>query len=189
MARVKLMANNISNLTDARYFAAQMVDYLVFTPDSIDKNILTWMLGVKEWIVGPKWLLNVSLLSLLEIEEAIQDIPFDGLCARLADHVTISFSGKRFLLVEKTSLLDTAIDTQDFDLVIEGHVSVKEYRNICANHPAPKWLEIRSQKEWVEMQPVLNIEDGIVLSGAEEEKVGYKSYDTLDLIFEMMDGA
>lgn len=68
MTNKKIIAGNILNLTDARYFAAQEVDYLLFDLDDVD---IQTIINIKEWVSGPEILLSLSGISLNLIEEAI----------------------------------------------------------------------------------------------------------------------
>jgi hypothetical protein len=188
MATIKLMANNISNLTDARYFAAQMVDYLVFAPSSIDENAIAWMQEIKNWVVGPKWVLNGTSISIEEIELATIKINFDGICAYGKDLAKLTFEGMRFQMVEKVNLsMPFSMEIQGGALFIKGDLTTDDYNEIRSAFDIPLWLEISTREQWLNLQQVLDEKDGIILSGEEEKKVGYKSYDSLDLIFDAMD--
>ena len=66
--KVQVIASNITNLTDARYFAAYGVQYLLF--DLTEINIA----GIKEiidWVSGPKTLLLFSTENSDDIDEAV----------------------------------------------------------------------------------------------------------------------
>lgn len=66
--KVQVIASNITNLTDARYFAAYGVQYLLF--DLSEINIA----GIKEiidWVSGPKTLLLFSAEKSDDIDEAV----------------------------------------------------------------------------------------------------------------------
>jgi len=68
MLNRKVIATHVTNLTDARYFAARGVDYLLFDLDaiSLDKTI-----EIKEWVEGPEIMLLFSVQSLPLLDEAI----------------------------------------------------------------------------------------------------------------------
>lgn len=96
MLSKKVIATQITNLTDARYFAARGVDYLLFDMSitSIEKA-----LEIKEWVEGPDILLLFNVDSLDLLDEAIIKISpkaiagFDKSTAKelmhLAAHVEI----------------------------------------------------------------------------------------------------
>lgn len=68
MLNRKVIATEVTNLTDARYFAARGIDYLLF---DLDKISLEQILEIKEWVEGPELLILLSLSSLSLLDEAI----------------------------------------------------------------------------------------------------------------------
>jgi len=62
MPKIKIKASSITNLTDARYFAAMLVDYLGFQLDlSHDERINSEEFhGIKAWVEGPKIVAQVA---------------------------------------------------------------------------------------------------------------------------------
>ena len=75
MLTTTVKASSISNLTDARYFAAWHVDWLGFdlTPDGLTILPLPEVKEIKDWIEGPK---IVGELAVLDIEQSQQIIDF-----------------------------------------------------------------------------------------------------------------
>ncbi len=71
MSRPKIIAAHITNLTDARYFAAQGVDYLLFDSALIS---LSGMMEIKEWIEGPAILLRIADENSSVIDEFVLKI-------------------------------------------------------------------------------------------------------------------
>lgn len=68
MSRPKIIATQISNLTDARYFAAQGVDFLLFDSSVIN---IEKMIEIREWIEGPAILLAVQPGHVERLDEYI----------------------------------------------------------------------------------------------------------------------
>lgn len=68
MNKKKIIAGNILNLTDARYFAAQEVDYLLFDLGQVD---IQTIMDIKEWVSGPAILLSFDRDSFQKIDEAV----------------------------------------------------------------------------------------------------------------------
>ena len=62
MPKIKIKASSITNLTDARYFAAMLVDYLGFQLDlSHDERISPEEFhGIKAWVEGPQIVAQVG---------------------------------------------------------------------------------------------------------------------------------
>jgi len=68
MLKTKVIASNISNLTDARYYAARYVDWLGFDLRTASQNkmALEEVKAMKEWIEGP---VVVGELEFLDFEQ------------------------------------------------------------------------------------------------------------------------
>jgi len=84
MLNRKVIATDVTNLTDARYFAARGVDYLLFNMSTlpIDKA-----LEIKEWVEGPELLLLFSKESLQLVDEAIIRLSPAGISAHSKEEV------------------------------------------------------------------------------------------------------
>jgi hypothetical protein len=151
LANKKIIAGNILNLTDARYFAAQEVDFLLFDLDEVD---IQTIVNIKEWVSGPEVLLSLGKVSLNNIEEAI-----------------IRISPKAI-----------GCDKEMFDRIqyLRAHTELfyiqKEEEEII---------------KWDQETYTSNLEDGMtnaytgmIIKGGEESKVGVKSFEDLEDIFE-----
>jgi len=68
MLKYPVIATHISNLTDARYFAARGIDFLLYDLDQINIDQIE---EIQNWISGPKALLLFSKRTLSLIDEAI----------------------------------------------------------------------------------------------------------------------
>ena len=173
MLTQKIIAQNITNLSDARYFAAWGVDYVSFnTIIGSDYYIDDASIReIKEWVEGPQCLLEANALefediadgfilsniysSLPIVKETFFRISFDDIVKGLPDGKYISHINR-----EQISLLDN-IDYQHLHL----------YFDISA----------------LEAVDILRLKNfGIVVQGGEEEKVGLKSYEQLDEIYELL---
>ena len=92
----KVIASHVTNLTDARYFAARGVDYLLF---DLDDTSIEQILEIKEWVEGPEILILFSYDSIHLKDEALIKIDPKGISGKdaitgtelvhLAAHVTI----------------------------------------------------------------------------------------------------
>ncbi len=68
MLNKKVIATEVTNLTDARYFAARGVQYLLFDLDNIS---IQKILEIKEWVEGPEILLLFSSNSVDFLDESV----------------------------------------------------------------------------------------------------------------------
>jgi len=66
--KCSVIASHVSNLTDARYFAARGVDYILYDLDDI---ALPKILEIQEWVSGPEVLLLFSNNSISSLDEAM----------------------------------------------------------------------------------------------------------------------
>ena len=188
MHNIKIMANQITTLTDARYFAAQMVDYLVFAPQKIDNRSLVRWQEIKDWVVGPQWIFNTIPFSQDEIINFLPQIEVDGIFISISHINRIRFSGKRFLVLTQEDLKSLPQNMEsNMDLIIFGHMDILNYQTLKKSIKNPVWIEMDSIEHWNEISQILDGQDGIMVAGKEEEKIGYKSYETLDLFFEALE--
>ncbi len=143
----KVIASNIKNLTDARYFAAQGVDYLLFDLSEIS---VADVIAFKEWISGPELLVVFDENSEEDIDEAMLKIE-PAAIAHKSDNTRIEYLSTHYPIFNYSEA--------------DGHLSVTmgddEYQD--------SWLD--------------NVA-GIIVQGSDETKVGFKSFDELDEIFD-----
>ncbi len=173
MLQQKIIAQNIMNLTDARYFAAWGVDYISFNTIGDSEFFINdaSIREIKDWVEGPQCLLEANALefedvadgfilsniysSLPIVKETFFRISFDDIVKGLPDGKYISPINK-----EQIDQLES-IDYQHLHL----------YFDISELEPTD----------------VLRLGNfGIVVQGGEEEKVGLKSYEELDELYELL---
>jgi len=181
--RIKIIASSISNLTDARYFAAWAVDALSFDLEMIDRDEY---FAIKDWVEGVKILLETKEeFSDLEIHEA------DGIIY-MPHHE-----------IQKDSILSSQTKVSA-GLAILNSLSFKEGHILRSGN---EWynFDSKTREQWISfakehncfLDVPLSMSDlhkyadadliyGLVLRGGDEEKVGFKSYDELDQIFDIV---
>ncbi|MCB0685478.1 MAG: hypothetical protein KDC53_03100 [Saprospiraceae bacterium] len=181
---MKLIATNIKNLTDARFFAAYMPDMLVvpWTQAKDPVDILTWLDQVMPWIEGPVWAVEVP-----------SDISGDDL-------LKIKDRGIKILIV-KTEIRPVEL-RKDFQIFLRtaAHPTTKHDSDLFdgfiisdldalsrveeKNLRGEVFVELGSADDLSKVKPFLKQIDGFVLQGGDEEKVGIRSFDTLSDILE-----
>ncbi len=212
MLKVKVKANSITNLTDARYFSARGAEWLGFrlepgSEDSIEPNaakaIIEWVDGVK--IVGEFGLANAS-----EIMEINQQIGLDAVQVSMFS-TKEELAGVRGIPIMKeviiesetpeSEILEHLLDFSPFcDIfLLRFQLSPGFWSMMERGHPfTPAFLHdvCEHNKVLLDMDLSAGILDdvlekthpmGIVLSGGVEEKVGFKSFDELDDIFDILE--
>jgi len=172
----KVIAQNISNLTDARYFAAWGVDYISFNTSTASPYYLDTdkILEIKEWVEGPKILLETNAL---EIEEIADGFILSNIYSSLPI-VKESFFRITFEDIQKglpNGKYISPLEAGQIDLLnqisSEGLLGLDLFFDI-ANLTIDQISKIENH--------------GLVIQGGEEEKVGVKSYDDLDEIYELL---
>jgi len=206
-------ASSVSNLTDARYFAAWHVEWLGFdlTASGLERLSLPQVKEIKDWIEGPK---IVGELEVLDIEQSQQIINFLQLeCIQVGMHTPVEYFNSltistiiKEVIIEPTTTylslkkhLDTYFDYVDYFLIDfnknnidwislkEGTASLtwKELKEICSQYEVLLNLDY-TNKNTTEIVAAIN-PLGIIVKGGIEEKVGFKSFDELDEIFEELE--
>lgn len=188
--KTKVIVKDIINLTDARYFAAWGVDYISFEADK-NSDVHFPLEDVREvmgWVAGPQYLLSFSgvfidqqdanhWITELEIEDVIlsnfvseTDLPNVRIIREIfVQDIDPNVQNGSFILkVDDIATLDSPkikAFIQHNDVYIDGHLSKDQIEALLMNYEVT----------------------GIVLRGGEEEKVGVKTFDQLDDIFEMLE--
>ena len=67
---MKIIANRVTNLTDARYFAAMGVDWIGFDMGTDSQLSIEHVIAFSDWVEGPQFYLDVRGRS----EEQIADV-------------------------------------------------------------------------------------------------------------------
>ncbi|MFK8102913.1 MAG: N-(5'-phosphoribosyl)anthranilate isomerase [Saprospiraceae bacterium] len=212
MLKTRIKSSQISNLTDARYFAAWGVEWLgfCFDPSSEDYLSIQAMNAIKAWIEGPKIIGEFGLQSTEEILGAIDLLALDGI--QLGMHAELNqvkalqahFMVKEVIIEKNTTFnaLSQHILTfapyvnmflLNFDkngiswelLQKDPNFDLEVLQAVCKAHTCI--LSIDFQPAAIDdLLTTLPIH-GLNLKGGTEEKVGFKSYDELDDIFEALE--
>ena len=186
MNRFSILVRNINNLTDARYFAAWQPEYLALSKtDDIDALKRT-LAALTPWIEGPKWALelpNVITPNLLQGLTEIAKIGVEAVIgseSQLKDLDTPSLS--RLVKAEKDT--DIMAASQIESAII---LTVDQAATMVANESnRTLYVEVENVEDWQKCLPIKEQIQGIVLSGSDEEKVGWKSFDQVDDLLELI---
>ncbi len=212
MLKTKIIASNISNLTDARYYAAWYVDWLGFDLRMASQNkiALEEVKAMKEWIEGPE---IVGELELLDFEEgkamieylelkAIQvgmftpvaylqslDIPTtikEVIIEKNASQETIQHHIDQYFEVVDYFLFDFTKNGWTWaDLLSNQAFNTLHLHQICQKMNVLLRIQATpSETEAIltKIQPI-----GLSIRGGVEEKVGFKSFEEVDELFEMLE--
>ncbi len=211
---MKIKASRIDNLTDARYFAAQGVEWMGYcldahAPGYVSPHLLA---ALREWVDGPRTVGEFGLATAHEMLQAIAEYHLDtvqaGPFTSLADLKALQ--GKAHLLREliiephttpaqvQDAIASTAHLTEATILSFRANgitwahlqvgrpFDVEALQAMCARWPILLDLSFDASA----LPPLLEKVQpyGLVLYGSAEEKIGYKSFDELDAVFEALYG-
>lgn len=177
MLNRKVIAQNITNLSDARYFAAWGVDYLSFNtiPESEYHLDIAKIKEIKDWVEGPACLIETNALEFEEVA--------DG-------HILSNIYSS--LPLNKESFFRITLSE-----IEKGLPSGKYILNVASESDLEALLKVQPSKtQGIEIFLDITKLDlkhfgklghyGIVVQGGAEEKVGLKSFDELDELYELL---
>lgn len=209
---MKIKASSIHNLTDARYFAAWNVEWLGFAlelghphytrPQDVQE--------IKDWLVGPKIVGEFGISQDADaIEAAIQLLNLDAIQLGMftAPHTLEALEEQTIFQewvvedIEELQVLaqhcatwkgtvnyfqvDLEKNGWSWERLQEQPTALQELSDICQQYPII--LAISCAPESVEALLAALPIQGLSIQGGEEEKVGIKSFDDLDAIFEVLE--
>jgi len=210
MLKTRIKASKITNLTDARYFAAWETHWLSFNLDSPTEGSISpqQLMAIKEWVEGPKIIGEFGLQSVEEIKSLVDNLSLDGIqLGMLADETyLVPLQGipiiKEIVIEKGSDFVDdiefniNAYSTYVTHFLIDFSKNGLQYntfgekqreflKEICGAHSVILDLPLQ-QNMLDEVLDFLN-PYGLNVQGSEEEKVGLKSFDELDDIFEALE--
>jgi phosphoribosylanthranilate isomerase len=202
-------ASAITNLTDARYFAAKAgVHYLGFhlEPDATDYLDPVFMKAIKEWVEGPAitaWFFETPVPIIIESAQ------FYGLDAvvlplNVQNKVQLARLGQLTyqLIASPSEFLENEIELaqvpnqpeaiildlrgQEWSNINDEGMKAEMVREICRRRKTLLYCNpsnLSTLAFWKEaVQPA-----GFCLSGGSEERVGVKEFDNLEDIFDWLE--
>ena len=195
-------ASAITNLTDARYFAAKEAAFLGFNlePGTVGYLDPMYMKAIREWVEGPEIVGEFSTAPVSVVREAAD---FFGLDAVQLDVSYIDaldeLSGRKVLLA--IPACRGAAEAEALMARTEGKVAFflldfsscgqlandNAWAPLCRRYPILLHLDgpaATLHQLLTTLEPA-----GLSLSGGEEERVGVKSFDEIEAIFDWIQGA
>ncbi len=192
-------ATQITTLTDARYFAAKEVAFLGFNLEAGTVGYLdpVYMKAIREWVEGPEIVGEFSQSPVSVVREAASFFGLDAVQVG-ASYIDVldQLSGFKVLLsidacigaAGAESLMARAGAQVVFFLLdfsgCEHLANDAAWALLCGRYPVLLHLDVPTKT----LQQVLDALQpaGVSLSGGEEERVGVKSFDEMEEIFEWM---
>ncbi|MBL7780874.1 MAG: hypothetical protein JNM22_06615 [Saprospiraceae bacterium] len=199
-----IKASAITNLTDARYFAAKEVAFLGFNLEENTEGYLDpmHMKAIREWVEGPQVVGEFTRASASYVREAAA---FFGLDAVQAPATTLdadaaALEGLTVIASVDGSLpeLDTILEEKapyvayflvDMSREIDSStglvVDPETWKQRCARFPILIRADVVAE-HWPRLLAAIQ-PAGIDLAGGEEERVGVKSFDEIEAIFDALE--
>jgi phosphoribosylanthranilate isomerase len=209
MLRLKIKASQITNLTDARYFAAKEVEWLSFNFAENTDNYIEPMRGR-------------AMFDWVEVPHIIGE--FEGFDAEAVNFYAENWGLKAVQIGDTTEVFDVKSDYILKEIVVNASTTADILRGPLAA-AAPMvgafqldfeqnnitYSDLKSGKhplsigdllglcqafkiilnidfQLVELDDILNLNPhGLALKGGDEERVGVKSFDELDEIFDKLE--
>lgn len=211
MLATQVLAHGITHLTDARYFAAWEVDFLVFPLGEGVGESISWdyLNALREWVEGPEIVVELGNVEdgdawAKALEEQKIAFAFIASTAPAAAPEKLIAAGVRIISHVKVEgyqsfedVAEAIMEHPSAELVVLNfeHGGIN-YTDLSSGHPfslddLDKLLELRPcllqiSPEGVDPQTMAGAHPiaGYAVRGSSEEKVGYKSFDDLDGLFE-----
>lgn len=187
MLRLKTFISSISNLTDARYYAAIGVDWISF---DISNN-LDFIPKAKEiidWIEGPKIAIELTD-NITAIETMLVDkIKYDAIIVPFGTKVTSTAQ-----VIEKIVLTDISewsSFTEKLNLnttYLVDATAIENTNSIVSVITTDNTFILHHPDTSLTAALITNNKTGVALYGGEEERVGYKSFDDIDAVFDLLE--
>ena len=206
MLKLDVFAGTVSNLTDARYFAARSAKWLGFNMDQLNPNALSIMEvnAIKEWLDGVQIIGEFGDVTHEEITKTVEAAGLDGV---LAGHFTSRAAIEGLNLpVFKEIIIDPSLQASELEAILEsfegsvayfildfdrnkvvpgGNISMEQLKALNEQYA----LVISFPWEKYSLDQALSDVDlnALLVRGGEEEKVGFKSFEDLDEILDALE--
>jgi phosphoribosylanthranilate isomerase len=209
MLKLKIKASQITNLTDARYFAAKEVEWLSFNFAEKTDNYIEPMRAraMFDWVEVPHIVgefdgfdaeaVNFYAenwgLKAVQVDERTEvfDVKSNYIIKKININNTTDASALRDVLTPLKAIvaafeLDFEENNVSFsDVKTTGYpLSINDLSQLCADFN----IILNIDFQLVELEEILTLKPfGLSLKGGEEERVGVKSFDELDDIFDKLE--
>lgn len=188
MLKTKLFISNVANLSDARYFAAMGADYLGFAVNEYaNMTVINEMI---DWVEGPLFIAELEGIEwneqLIELVDSLKvnGIAYPGFWSDgLMNTGGITFM-KRNLAIQSNTDVDHQIIKLEKSFQNLSSSEIDELKAACKMKSV--YLDLIFEAQDLDYIIENFNPEGLVLRGGNEEKVGLKSFDELDEIFDQL---
>lgn len=199
MYKTKVKATAVSNLTDARFFAAKCVDWVGFNMNTASDDYLSTadMQTMKDWIEG------VDIVAEFGDQDHFQIL---STLNKVNPHLVQVNSNNEYDEDNIPKIIEIVIDQDATEAVLTAPETTENISFFLVDIHAVGWHNLGTIKDklvafcqahkvvlhdnWEvdTLQASLELPlYGISIKGGTEEKVGYKSFDELEDLFEVLE--
>lgn len=212
MLRIKVKASSITNLTDARYFAAMGVEWLGFNQNPRNGSVISAssIREIEGWVEGVQIVAEYGTERWEKIRESVLEVIPNviqvGENCGIQEMLELPPSVEviREFIIDKETTAGQLIEEMEN---MDGHVMAFAFNfvsnNLTWNHLVkgipfsvstleeitarfPVILEMDLDLPGLKACLALSSLEGITLKGGEEEKTGFKSFEELDELFDVL---
>jgi hypothetical protein len=177
---MKLIATNISNLTDARFFATYSPELLVTGLTALEDlaDQLVWIEQVRPWVAGPSWALcldqNLDQDRQQNLVQAgVHTIVYSGTPGSLRPLKGLSY------IMQGTVRQINNLGSDRTKFVAAIITDASSMSQILENLTLELYVLVEDPAEWSSTVAYRYQISGVAVPGGTEEKVGLKSYDNI----------
>jgi len=211
MLKTNIKASNISNLTDARYYAAWAVNWLGLDLRASAEQPLSLeeVKAIKDWVEGPVIVGEVDILDFEATKSIIDFLSLEAIQVGMFTPVEFLRSLQDYTIIQEiiidgsmtfstlTAHIATYFDVVDYFLLdfekngltweaLQDHssFSIEQLQALCRRQKIILGIACKAtalESLLAKLQPY-----GLSIRGGEEEKVGFKSFDEVDEFFEVL---
>jgi len=192
----KILISDITNLTDALYFAAANADYLAYNFEKGSNSAVDVAIAkeINEWVEAPGVAIQVGYNFSEEIKKAEELAPTLVIFHPYVNETpTGEFTKVKTAIIEGKDSFE--IDYEGFDAVLidlyTHTIHIEEHLDAINTMASSIPVYIKPLPLSQEVATILNMDnpEGIVLMGSEEEEVGVKSFEEMDEIMDLIEAA
>lgn len=204
MLRIPVLATAVTNLTDARYFAARGVEGLIFQLETgaADAIAPVQLNAIAGWLDGVTLIGSLSMPTAADIANALEKLQIDavmvgaftplGVLQAATGHTVYqelvlqpnsTLAATRAFLEQrapyaKAFVIDAVKGRLKMTQLLDGTpFAFEELAELCEEFPI--YLHLPIAADALDELDDWNMK-GLLVRGGEEEKVGFKSFDELD---------
>jgi phosphoribosylanthranilate isomerase len=194
MLPIKILASGITHLTDARYFAAWQVDWMSFPLDGPEAISPQMIMQISEWVEGPKLMARFAHTSWKDAQAQAEPLSLDGFLLSGSHYIDelVSSTDMPNVVLElpaNAHHLTEALEHIELDAISLFHDTkfTEELIQPWTELNIPILMHLGShdiQESWqiIQTSPL----DGMNVQGGAEEKVGLKSFEELDELYDLL---